>query len=212
MHWLARLALLVVAATGRPAEARPSSSAPASRPALELPLVVRVARVGARAVVEEAWVEAQVREVNRLFGPHGVRLRRLPGEPLPAGVPASLESRADRDRLGAHEAPAAVTCFVVEALRDVDDPARHRRGVHWRRRGQQRVHYVILTREAYPSSLAHELVHYLGDPRHTAGRCELMSYDREGCDRATLDEGRARRLRAGAERALTALRARPSRR
>ncbi len=74
---------------------------------------------------------------------------------------------------------AVVNVFVVASLRDVDDPSRYRMGVHWRHGKTPAHRYVIVTAEALPTTLAHELGHYNG-LGHSAVVDNLMSYNRTG--------------------------------
>ena len=184
----AALVLLLISSTAV------AQKPPASRPAVEALLAVRVAEVEGKPVVDGAFVQRQLAAANRIFEPHGVRVRlaelgRLPGEL------AELESRADRDRLAAHLHRKAVTCFVVKSLRDVDDPSSYRLGVHWHKRRDRALrHYVVLTPEALGSTLAHELVHFFGEPGHRKDRCNLMSYGRAECTE-WLDAKQGERLR-----------------
>jgi hypothetical protein len=70
-----------------------------------------------------------------------------------------------------------INVFVVDSLRDVDDPAEMRRGVHWH--GPGGAHYIILVATASPQVLAHELGHFFGNA-HTKVADNLMSYERTG--------------------------------
>lgn len=131
-------------------------------------------------VVDEAWLAAQALEANRLFGPMGVRFRRVREASLP-DASASLHTRADRDALGALPglaAPGMIRVFVVRALEDVDEPGRMRMGVCWTHpRTKER--YVVLSRIAKPGVLAHELGHLFGNP-HSEVLNNVMSYTRDG--------------------------------
>lgn len=90
-----------------------------------------------------------------------------------------LDTRADRDELRKLLAPKVVNVFFVESLRDVDDRALYRRGVHWRPAANPNLRYIIVIKDAPDSVLAHELGHYFGLP-HVATKNNLMSYDRDG--------------------------------
>jgi hypothetical protein len=182
---------------------------PASRPAIEVRLAVRIAEVEGKPIVDKAFVERQLAVANRIFEPHGVRVRLVELGKLPAAH-AELESRADRDRLAAHLHARAVTCFVVRSLRDVDDPSSYRLGVHWKKRrggapaaGRSHAddrggrHYLIITEDCQRSTLAHELVHFFGEPGHRKDRCNLMSYGRGDCE-DWLDKKQGEGLRRGA--------------
>ena len=89
-----------------------------------------------------------------------------------------METREDRDALGTRVHEGVINCFVVSSLRDVDEPERMRRGVHWHSTSVTGAHYVILSAIAEPFVLAHELGHFLGNPRHSHTPGNLMSYTR----------------------------------
>ena len=93
----------------------------------------------------------------------------------------ALDTRSDRDDLRKLLVPKAVNVFFVESLRDVDDRALYRRGVHWRPAPNPSVRYIIVIRDAPASVLAHELGHYFGLP-HVTTKNNLMSYDRDGAE------------------------------
>jgi hypothetical protein len=122
------------------------------------------------------------------------QLRQLPARH------AALETRRDRDALGALVRRDAVSVFVVASLRDVDDPRHHRLGVCWRPKRYAGVRLIILTPDALATTLAHELGHYLGNS-HTRLRGNLMSYRRAGGE-ASLTPAQVRQLRAEARRVL----------
>ncbi len=163
-------AALVAAAL--PVAAKPEAPIPT------LPLSIAVAVEGGRPVREDAWIDAQIAEAERLFGPIGVHFRKTAQRALPERF-ARLETRRDRDALDAERVKGVVNVFVVAALRDVDDPRLYRMGVHWRNSRTPAHRYVIVTAEALPSTLAHELGHYDG-LAHSATVNNLMSYQRSG--------------------------------
>jgi hypothetical protein len=127
-------------------------------------------------VARTEWLAEQVADAQRLFEPFGVAFVR---QDAPSLGPAAqhLETRADRDALAPHATPHVVNVFVVGSLRDVDEPARMRRGVHWH--APSRMHYVIVVASAPTSVLAHELGHFFGNP-HSKVPDNVMSYERTG--------------------------------
>ncbi len=158
-------------ARGLPAFARPAEPIPV------LPLAIAVARDEAEVPVrDDASIDAQVATAERLFGAFGVHFRKAAQRPLPDRF-ARLETRRDRDALDAERAPRVVNVFIVRALRDVDDPRLYRMGVHWRNTKAPSHRYVIVTADALPTTLAHELGHYNG-LAHSAVENNLMSYQR----------------------------------
>jgi hypothetical protein len=126
-------------------------------------------------VVDDAWVEAQIAEANRLFEPLGTRFRWVHEKPLP-DANASMHSRGDRDALTSlTEKNGFVDVFLVRELEDVDEPGTYRRGVCWTGRGGKR--FIIVSQIAGGSVLAHELGHFFGNP-HVQVTDNLMSYSR----------------------------------
>jgi hypothetical protein len=169
-------------------------AAPAVAP-VTLGIVFHVAEVDGHAVADDAFLDARLERANQLYAPYGVAFAKKKVLPLGAAH-AVLETRADRDALGAFVRPGAVDCFVVRSFRDVDDPRELRRGVHWRtRRGAS---FIILSASfGGPTVLAHELGHYLGNPRHSDAPGNLMNPHDPG-ETPVLDAAQLRNL----ERAL----------
>jgi hypothetical protein len=127
-------------------------------------------------VAPPEWLAQQVASAEALFAPFGVAFVRQEAQGL--GTAAQhIETRGDRDALAARAAPQVINVFVVGSLRDVDEPGRMRRGVHWH--APSRAHYVILVGSAPPSVLAHELGHFFGNP-HSPVPDNVMSYERTG--------------------------------
>jgi hypothetical protein len=104
-----------------------------------------------------------------------------------------METRADRDALGAFVRPLWINVFVVASLLDVDEAQRVRRGVHWHSTSHAPAHYVILSRISFDAVLAHELGHFLGNPRHSETPGNLMSYQHTDV-LPFLDEAQQQRL------------------
>jgi hypothetical protein len=129
-----------------------------------------------RPLADAAWLAAEIDEAQGLFEPFGVRFARVDGAPLDARL-AHVETRANRDALAAHATQNVIDVFVVGSLRDVDDPSRMRRGVHWH--APSGAHYLILVASAPMAVLAHELGHYFGNP-HSRVPDNVMSYERSG--------------------------------
>jgi hypothetical protein len=148
----------------------------ADRAHIVLPLHVHVAEVAGQPVVSDEFIESRVTRASEIYAPYGVGFaiaRRLPL----AAAHAVQDSRDDRDALAAYTTSHAIDCFVVASLRDVDEPERMRRGVHWHARKPRGKHYVILSSIAGPDVLAHELGHFLGNPEHSDVPGNLMSYE-----------------------------------
>lgn len=144
---------------------------------VRVPIFVHMARENDRNVASDAFVARQVARANQIFGAYGVSFDVV-GVDHPAML-ARMESRAHRNGLAVHVAPGVLHCFIVAALLDVDEPGRVRRGVHWHAYDHfAGRHYVILSAIAEPDVLAHELGHFLGNPRHSDVPGNLMSYKR----------------------------------
>lgn len=172
------------------ARAEPSSRAGRKR---VLPIFLHLAQVDGSAVADEAFIAAQLARANRIFAPYGVGFAIAGRAPLPAPH-ARMETRADRDALGAYVKPGVIDLFLVQSLRDVDEPERMRKGVHWHSRSHAPAHYVILSAIAPDFVLAHELGHFLGNPRHSDTPDNLMSYEHAG-GTLFLDPAQLRRMR-----------------
>ena len=129
-----------------------------------------------KPLADPAWLAAEIVAAEGLFEPFGVHFARADGAPLEARL-AHMETRADRDALAPHVTSHDIDVFVVGSLRDVDDPAQMRRGVHWH--APSGAHYLILVASAPTTVLAHELGHYFGNP-HSKVLDNVMSYERSG--------------------------------
>jgi hypothetical protein len=163
----------------------------ASEP-ITLTIDVQIVRVDGKPVVPDQFVPERIASANHIYEPYGVRF--VQGAQLDLAVEhAALENAADRDALGARVRPHVINCFVVRSLRDIDEPERMRRGVHWHSRSYPGVHYVILSSIAGPDVLAHELGHYLGNPKHSETPGNLMSYLR-GDVPPFLDDAQVKRM------------------
>lgn len=177
---------------------------------------------GEGRAVDAGWIATQVAQVNAIFEPHGVQIVDAGQGPL-AERYAVADDRRDRNALGPLLKPKVVNVFVVRSLRDVHDPRLYRQGVHWRPfgrapgpRGHVR-HQVILSAQAGPTVLAHELGHFLGHPAHTRTQGNLMSYNRgDGLPTLTSTQGKrmartARRFVRSGELAPASLLSKPAR-
>lgn len=188
---------------GSAVAAPPAATPPAPK---TVAVKVHTALVSGTPVASETWLASQWDSVRSLLGPAGLlfepSLAPAPKQPLPR----ALETRADRDALRAFAVPHALNVFVVEALRDVDEPERQRMGVHWRAGG---IHYVIVATYAVPGGapcppqykcsehsglLTHELGHFFG-LGHDGRADNVMSYVRAGRALWFDDSQKARVLR-----------------
>lgn len=171
------------------------STAPAARADDEtFGLAIAIAH---KSAGDEAWLDAQIARANELFAPAAVRFRWTIEKTLDPAH-AEMHSREDRDALAAlGEKNGFVDVFVVDALEDVDEPGRMRRGVVWTHKPDGK-RYVVLARGSFIGVLGHELGHFFGNP-HTSVPDNLMSYTRTGGS-VSFDDAQIARARAFATR------------
>ncbi len=150
---------------------------------------------------DDAWIDAQIAEAERLFGPIGVHFRKAAQRALAERF-ARLETRRDRDALDAERVKGVVNVFVVAALRGSGRATLA--STAWActgaTAGRRPTRYVIVSADAAPSTLAHELGHYDG-LAHSATKDNLMSYQRSG-EGVFLHPQQARTVRAFARLAF----------
>lgn len=158
-----------------------------------LPVTLHVVERDGTPVVDAAFIEARLARANEIFAPYGVQFTVVARSSL-GGEHAALETREDRDALGAYFARGTIHVFCVASLLDVDEPGRVRRGVHWHATTHPGAHFVIISAISGPDVLAHELGHYLGNPQHSDVAGNLMSYEHTDV-LPFLDEAQQRRLR-----------------
>jgi hypothetical protein len=142
-----------------------------------LPLAVHVVEQDGQPVADEAFIRARVERANEIYAPYRIGFVLQKRLPLAAGH-AHLSSRADRDALARYLQRKVINCFVVSSLRDVDEPERMRRGVHWHAASRAGAHYVIISVLGDRDVFSHELGHFLGNPEHSPTPGNLMSYER----------------------------------
>jgi hypothetical protein len=152
-----------------------------ARKPVTLVIAFHVASMDGTPVVEDTFIDERLEQANRIFAPYGVAFAKRTAQPLGAEH-AVLETRADRDALGALVGRGVIDCFVVRSFRDVDDPTDMRRGVHWHSQTHPGAHFVILSTIGGRYVLAHELGHYLGNPEHSDAPGNLMNPQQLGKD------------------------------
>jgi len=163
------------------------------------PIAISVAAKDGVPVRDDAWIAEQIAEANALFVPAaGIAFRWMLRKEI-ASAHAELHSRDDRDALAALVETNVIDVFVVAALEDVDEPGRYRKGVAWTARPSKK-RFIVLSGEAPPKVLAHELGHFFGNP-HTTAPDNLMSYVRTG-GTVFLDAAQIIQTRTFAERFL----------
>ncbi|MEM1416809.1 MAG: hypothetical protein AAGH15_18070 [Myxococcota bacterium] len=161
-------------------------------------------------VVPPAWLRDQVSAANRVFRDAGVGFVLARPASL-AGRHLVVETRADRWALARYVRPRAIHCFVVGRMRDAEDPAQWRRGVHTRLPHRPDVHFVILSALGPRTTLAHELGHYFGNHEHTDVPGNIMSRDHGDAPRFDAEQLRVVRWVAHREVAKGLLRPMPRR-
>jgi hypothetical protein len=189
---LATSLALVVAFVAQP---RAAEAAP---PDVTFPISIAVATEDGIPVRDDAWIAAQIAEANELYTPTGVRFRWTLRREIPT-THAQIHTRADRDALAPLVEKNVIDVFVVAALEDVDEPGRYRKGVAWTSKPTNK-RFLILSGEAFPKVLAHELGHFFGNA-HTVVPDNLMSYVRAGGP-VFLDDTQVERIQSFAERFL----------
>lgn len=140
----------------------------------QVPLIFHVAELDGKPVAEADFLRSQLEHANTIYRSLGLELVQV-GQRKLGATHARLVTRGERDALGASIVRAAINCFIVAQLMDVDEPGRERRGVHWHVRGSNK-HLVIVSAISGPYVLAHELGHFLGNPEHSDVAGNLMSY------------------------------------
>jgi hypothetical protein len=158
--------------------------------------------VHADALDAAFWTE-EMRNADVLFAPANVRFVQS-GEVQTGDAIGPVDDRAARDRLANHVEttrsgePSRIHVFVTSRLSDVDAPG-ERGGVHWRFRRRRSTHYIILSDHTWPTTLAHELGHYFGNP-HSRTPNNIMSYARDGETPPFFDALQIRRIRTHSRR------------
>lgn len=144
------------------------------------------------------WAE-ELRQADLLFAPANVRFVQS-GEVRTGDAIGPIDDRNARDRLAAlvertrAGEPSQIHVFVTDRLADVDAPG-ERGGVHWRFRRRRSTHYILLSSHTWPTTLAHELGHYFGNP-HSRTPNNIMSYARDGTTPPFFDAQQIQRIRA----------------
>jgi hypothetical protein len=161
---------------------------------------VGIAERDGSAVVSRAWLDRQIHEASHLMSPHGIFVRLARVRALPADS-ARLETADARDALAVHVEPKVINVFIVEQLRDVDDPERLRMGVRWRQRRDVSKDYVIVASGAMFTTLTHELGHFFGNG-HSQVTNNIMSYKRDDPSAVAFDPNQGAKMRQVARRLL----------
>lgn len=124
-------------------------------------------------VVSEDWIAAQLAGANHHFERLDVGFVIAGVDTLPASA-VHVETRTDRDDLATDRlGNKLIHVFLVGQLDDVDDEGRIAYGVTWHTRHDDRK-YVIVSSQALPRTLAHELGHFFGLP-HSSYAVSIMN-------------------------------------
>ena len=125
------------------------------------------------AVVSDDWIAAQLAGANHHFERLDVAFQIAGVDALPASA-VHVVTRADRDELATDRLGGKlIHVFVVGQLDDVDDDGRIAYGVTWHTSHDGR-RYVIVSAQALPRTLAHELGHFFGLP-HSSYAISIMN-------------------------------------
>ncbi len=142
------------------------------------PIDVAVTSDESGAVVDRAWIDAEMSIAERIYGTLGVHLRvdhvRNIGSDL-----VRIEDPHMRDRFAPLVTSHEIQIFIVRSLRDSEVVGMYRGGVTWDSRTSPSRRYIIVASTAAQSTLAHELGHFFGIQPHSNVKNNLMSYDRE---------------------------------
>jgi len=130
------------------------------------------------AVVDRAWIDAEMAAAERIYAPLGFHVRIHDVHSIGTEL-ARIEDPRMRDKfvplVTAHE----LNVFIVRSLRDNEQVGVYRGGVTWDSHTTPSKRYVILASTAFGSTLAHEMGHFFGLQPHSTVHNNLMSYDRE---------------------------------
>ena len=177
---------------------------PRAQRMLRLPVTVHLATEAGNAVTTRADVAAWLDRANQELEPYGIEVEVRAVRRMPAGW--SSVTRWQARRALAKYAPNDGTIHVF-GISELDDGARlgrRVRGLHWRYRGLARGlrgrEYVVVTRDAPDTTLAHELGHLFG-LRHTTRDDNIMCSCRRGRG-VDFTTSQGQQMRDGARRFL----------
>ena len=124
-------------------------------------------------VVSDDFIAEQLAGANKHFERLDVGFEIVGVDTLPASA-VHIETRTDRDDLATDRLGGKlIHVFLVGQLDDVDDEGRIAYGVTWHGKHDDRK-YVIVSAQALPRTLAHELGHFFGLP-HSSYAVSIMN-------------------------------------
>lgn len=158
---------------------------PRARSVVRLPITLHMATDGGEPVAKRAGVRQWIARANQNLAPFGIQVEVRAVRHLPDGW-ESVTRWGQRRQL-AHYAPTdgTIHVFVIEELDRRRRPVLGRkvRGLHWRYRGLNRKlsqrEYIVVTRGAPTTTLAHEIGHLFG-LRHSSASNNIMCSCRSG--------------------------------
>lgn len=142
------------------------------------PVAISVTSDESGAVVDRAWIDAEMAAAEKMYGALGFHVRIHAVTPIGTEL-AHIEDPRMRDRFAPLVTQRELNVFIVRSLRDNEQVGVYRGGVTWDSHTTPSRRYIILSASAFGSTLAHEMGHFFGLQPHSSVHNNLMSYDRD---------------------------------
>jgi hypothetical protein len=142
------------------------------------PVAISVTSDENGAVVDRAWIDAEMAAAEKIYGPLGFHVKTHDVKSIGTEL-ARIEDPRMRDRFASMVTQHELNVFIVRSLRDNEQVGVYRGGVTWDSHTTPSRRYIILAASAFGSTLAHEMGHFFGLQPHSNVHNNLMSYDRE---------------------------------